>query len=144
MMVHNTITLSVLVLLAVAHHLSPHGKDGAESIFIDAHNMVGSPKQQTTTKWHRVLEITTSSPTGDGLLTNTPTTDEPSLPPTFAPATAKVLFLLFCSHDMYNYYSMVLTVIIFNMNLNLSLLNIPPRPLRMNRPCFPRLSRPKT
>jgi len=99
MMVHNTITLSVLVLLAVAHHLSPH-KDGA-SIFIDAHNMVGSsstPKQQTTTKWHRVLEITTSLPTGDGLLTNTPTTDEPSLPPTFDPSSAKVfLFLCVCT-----------------------------------------------
>ena len=96
MMVHNTITLSVLVLLAVAHHLSPH-KDGA-SIFIDAHNMVGStPKQQTTTKWHRVLEITTSSPTGDGLLTNTPTTDEPSLPPTFAPSSAKVFLFCVCA-----------------------------------------------
>jgi len=95
-MVHNTITLSVLALLAVAHHLSPHYKDGA-SIFIDAHNMVSTPKQQTTTKWHRVLEITTSSPTGDGLLTNTPTTDEPSLPPTFAPSSAKVFLFCVCT-----------------------------------------------
>ena len=106
MMVHNTITLSVLALLAVAHHLSPlHGKD-AVSIFIDAYSMVGStsPKQQTTTKWHRVLEITTSSPTDDGLLTNTPTTDEPSLPPTFAPSTTKVSLNFFCAYDMYYYY----------------------------------------
>lgn len=106
MMVHNTITLSVLALLAVAHHLSPH-KDRAVSIFIDAHNMVGStsPKQQTTTKWHRVLEITTSSPTGDGLLTNTPTTDEPSLPPTFDPSSAKVFLFFVCVHmNVYYYY----------------------------------------